>query len=159
MEYNTLCSIESSDGFGLKFLITGNITYEEKSIAGIALDKLTADIRKLRAIDLRHESNYDEMLKSLTDCIPHNFNQVLRTIPNEYCSRYCCVNRPWIEVITERGSIKVGWRKSVISISWDENINIDAEFLFPNEEVTKYERTIHAWGYEKAKEYLNVILR
>lgn len=80
-------------------------------------------------------------------------------IPNGYCSRYCCKHLPWFVVTTHAGRIKIGWRKSVINIDWSDSIIRDAaRNLFPNEDVTKSEKYIHAWGYEKAAEYIMVLL-
>ncbi len=81
-------------------------------------------------------------------------------IPNGYCPRACCRHRPWFVVTTSQGRIQIGWRKRVISIDWsDSRINEKADELFPAESVTKYERMIHAWGYEDAQKYLDVILK
>lgn len=78
---------------------------------------------------------------------------------NEYCDCYICKHMPWFLVITHKGTIKIGWRKRVINIDWtNSGIKEDAETLFPDEDVTKYNKTIHAWGYEKAKEYLDKLL-
>jgi len=80
-------------------------------------------------------------------------------IPNGYCNSFCCKHLPWFIVTTNKGRIKIGWRKRVININWDDTIiNEKAETLFPNEEVTKFDKTIHAWGLEKAKEYIDLIL-
>lgn len=80
-------------------------------------------------------------------------------IPNGYCSDGCCRHLPWFIVTTKHGRVTVGWRKRVINIDWS---TLDkrqcADTLFPNENVTKGEDSIHAYGYEKAKEYLNKIL-
>lgn len=79
-------------------------------------------------------------------------------IPNGYCSQPCCVNLPWFIVTTPIGHIKIGWRKRVINIDWSKTIQKKtAAELFPNEDVTKGEQSIHAWSYEKAKEYLDLI--
>jgi hypothetical protein len=79
-------------------------------------------------------------------------------IPNGYCSRACCVNYPWFIVTTKIGHIKIGWRKRVINIDWSNTIVKNrAEILFENENVTKDMQSIHAWGYEKAKEYLDIL--
>lgn len=68
--------------------------------------------------------------------------------------------RPWFVVTTPKGRIKIGWRKRVININWsDTKIELEAEALFPEEDVTKFNKTIHAWGLEKAQEYLNVLLK
>jgi hypothetical protein len=79
-------------------------------------------------------------------------------IPNGYCSQPCCCNKPWFIITTPIGHIQIGWRKRVINIDWtrtlQKKIGID---LFPKEDVTKGEHYIHAWGYEKAKEYLDII--
>lgn len=80
-------------------------------------------------------------------------------IPNGYCPNYCCKHLPWFVVTTNKGRIKIGWRKRVINIDWSDSIiPYEAESHFPNENTTKYEKTIHAWGLEKAKEYIDKLL-
>jgi hypothetical protein len=80
-------------------------------------------------------------------------------IPNGYCSQWCCKHLPWFIVTTRCGRIKIGWRKRVIEIDWsDSAVTATAEKLFPNENVTKDGRIIHAWGYDKAREYIDRIL-
>ena len=81
-----------------------------------------------------------------------------KEIPNGYCSDYCCKHLPWFIVTTNIGDFKIGWRKSVMHIEWtDTTVKKTAEELFPNEDVTKSDRMIHAWGYDKAKQYIETI--
>lgn len=81
-------------------------------------------------------------------------------IPNEYCSEWCCEHLSWFIVTTKIGRIKIGWRKRVIEICWEDSRNIKtAEELFPNEDVTKFNKSIHAWSIEKAKEYIDKIIK
>lgn len=76
-------------------------------------------------------------------------------IPNEYCSDSCCAHLPWIMFHTPLGDIKIGWRKRVIEITWQENCHeFNVLELFADEDVTKGDNYIHAWGYEKLYEYL-----
>jgi len=85
-------------------------------------------------------------------------------IPNGHCSKACCKHLPWFQVVIFPDLIEarhpigitIGWRKRVISITWE--VGPTAEQLFPNEVVTKTGRTIHAWGYDKAGEYLDKII-
>lgn len=90
-------------------------------------------------------------------------NIFVEEIPNGYCNDPCCSRLPWFIVTTPIGHIKIGWRKRVILIDWTKTLQKqNAEELFPNEDVTKsgkYEEIsyIHAWSYEKAKEYLEKI--
>lgn len=80
-------------------------------------------------------------------------------IPNGYCSQYCCKHLPWFIVTTTKGRIKIGWRKRVISIEWEDSIiPDDAETLFPNEDVTKFNKGIHAGSLDKAKAYIDKLL-
>jgi len=81
-------------------------------------------------------------------------------IPNGYCSAWCCKHLPWFVVTTKLGRIKIGWRKRVINIDWtDSVIKKSAKDLFKEEDVTKGEKFIHAWSLEKAKEYIDVLLK
>jgi hypothetical protein len=80
-------------------------------------------------------------------------------IPNGYCSDFCCKHRPWFVVTTPVGRVKLGWRKRVILIDWSETRSTKtSNKLFAGEDVTKGDRMIHAWSYEKAKEYIDAIL-
>lgn len=80
----------------------------------------------------------------------------VREIPNGYTDSI----EPWYLVTTSKGHIKIGWRKRVISIDWkDSDIKQSGYELFPEEDVTRWESGIHAWGYEKAKEYIDHLLK
>lgn len=80
-------------------------------------------------------------------------------IPNGYCSDYCCKHLPWLTVTTKKGRITIGWRKRVLNIDWEGSaISQSADALFSDEDVTKGNYYIHAWGLEKAKEYIDVLL-
>ncbi len=89
-------------------------------------------------------------------------------LPNGYCHDWCCINLPWYCVLTRIGWIKIGWRKSVINIDWSETvIKQSGDDLFPGATFTVgkgYDsehnptRYCHAWGYDKAREQLAVIL-
>ena len=75
---------------------------------------------------------------------------VMTPEPNQYCSCHRCP--PWFKVKTVQGEFEVGWRKRVIHIGWS-NDNVPAD-LFKDQDVTKDTHLIHAWGYERAEEYL-----
>lgn len=76
-------------------------------------------------------------------------------IPNEYgCNCEICKNRPWFIFHTSNGDIKIGWRKRVISIEFMEGFTEFPMSIFEDEDVTKWEKGIHAWNKEKAIDYL-----
>lgn len=82
----------------------------------------------------------------------------IKPIPNEYSQHP--VYAPWFEVKAKGlGVIKIGWRKRVINIDCSKvskrKINIPR--LFKNEDVTQGVDFIHAWGWDKATEYLTKI--
>jgi hypothetical protein len=85
-----------------------------------------------------------------------------KRIPNEYWNNGSpfAVSSPWLLVTTSVGLFKIGWRKRVICIDWrDSDVSATAENLFPKEDVTKSGCLIHAWTYDKAREYITTILR
>lgn len=82
----------------------------------------------------------------------------VREIDNKYCGPKCCPHRVWLLVTTRAGVIEVGWRKRVIVIDWSaSDVTKTAADLFADENVTKGDRMIHAYSYEKATEYLTKI--
>lgn len=58
---------------------------------------------------------------------------------------------PWWLVKTDFGLIEIGWRKRVISISWEE---IDFRGIITEDDVTKTETLVHAWSMPSALTYL-----
>jgi hypothetical protein len=104
---------------------------------------------------------------------------LLTMIPNEYWKDGA---EPWCLVRTPFGTLKMGWRKRVLSIDWSqvledrmkrvEKLDIDVRYdarnalrdafdgkvLFPNDDVTRWETGVHAWNESKIVEYL-VVLR
>ncbi len=79
----------------------------------------------------------------------------VETVANEYCSQSCCYHLPWIIVTTDKGRIKLGWRKRVLNLDWsDSDLGIDGEVMFKGENTTTGQSYIHCWSYEKAIEYL-----
>jgi len=104
----------------------------------------------------KRQENIDKMLDLFKQA---GFDAIhSKIIPNEYSDHPVYYTTPWLQVTTAKGPIKIGWRKRVINIDWSESdINIKSEELFPNENVTKYDNLIHAWGYEKAVEYLTIL--
>jgi len=79
----------------------------------------------------------------------------VREIDNKYCGPQCCPHRVWLLVTTPIGVFEVGWRKRVLQIDWSAtDVAARAADLFPDEDVTKGDRSIHAWGYDKAMAYI-----
>jgi len=97
--------------------------------------------------------NERKQIKSLFDSPIY-----MEPIPNGYCPHPCCIHKPWFNVTTEIGPIKIGWRKKVISIDWSRTTQKkSADELFPNEDVTKIGQSIDAWGEDAARAYLKII--
>lgn len=64
---------------------------------------------------------------------------------------------PWYQVTTKRGRFIIGWRKTVIHISWDET-NIDKSGLEIETDNTKGYRLLHAKNYEEAASFIKQLL-
>lgn len=81
----------------------------------------------------------------------------MRAIPNEYYTDPTFFG-PWFIVDTPWGPLRIGYRKRVINIDWsDTQINHNGGVTFKGEGVTIGRTYIHAWGKEKAIEYLRVL--
>ncbi len=167
-EYQKISGHESWGEFHLGVqILVGGITLSEEEVRFVQnhCPKIHDGLLLLRAKKQAREdpekiAEHDECVKKLVDCFPDQPIHV-KEISNGYCSEYCCVNIPWLVVTTSRGPITIGWRKRVISIDWSQldTLRWPADELFPNEDVTKHDHLIHAYGYEKATEYLGTILK
>lgn len=156
-------SVGSSGAFGIKILVAHsanpdlnttaiyNTTYE-------AACKVAAEIRAevLRADGMSQVQAKKER-EDLLGLFPGRI--FVETIPNGYCSDWCCRHLPWFVVTTEVGRITISWRKSVISINWEDTVGTKtAAELFEYEDVTKGNKSIHAWSLQKAQDYVNQII-
>lgn len=82
-------------------------------------------------------------------------------LPNGYwpnAERYLQIraDSPWWLVHTEFGMVKIGWRKRVISITWERT---KVRAIVTRDEVTKDETCAHAWSYAEAVKYLTEFRR
>lgn len=80
----------------------------------------------------------------------------MKPVPNEYGSfEY---RGSWFSVATPEGVFTIGWRKRVIEITLHD-WPVDCARLFVGEGVTVDNQYVHAYGWDKAVEYLQVILQ
>jgi hypothetical protein len=63
---------------------------------------------------------------------------------------------PWWLVRTAAGLVKIGWRKRVINIEWDDTC---VRQIVTPDDVTKEDTMVHAYSYGKAVEYLTTFRR
>lgn len=143
---------------GVKILVALDhpITEAERAIIGHQCDELHVKLKKeARRADPKAKEAGDLMVGRLIDCFSTN-RIYFERVENEYDGD---PHRPWLVVTTFCGRIIIGWRSRVIQIDWSgSDVAIPADVLFYDQDVTKGSRMIHAWGYEKAKEYLTKIL-
>lgn len=103
-----------------------------------------------------HEREIDRVIRQIMELI-YDEGLTFELLPNGYCSNRCCEHKPWFLCHTPDGDIEIGWRKRVISIEWKENFKDFDISIFDSEDVTKWSRGIHAWGSEKAYEYIKKV--
>lgn len=147
--------------FDMVILIDTNreLTREDSNNIREIADKIQHTIQE-QTIKLDPQSAIDAA-KEKNDIINLFGNHMIfvKEIPNGYSDSYYLKHLPWFIVTTNKGHIKIGWRKRVLHIEWTDSVIQDqADDLFPEEDVTKYEKIIHAWGLEKAKEYIAKLL-
>jgi hypothetical protein len=80
----------------------------------------------------------------------------LRLLPNGYSKS---IGRPWFLVQTPFGWLKIGWRKRVVSMDWKHfDVEVDGNKLFEDQQVTKGNRMVHAWGKEACVDYIRRLI-
>jgi len=149
---------ERDFGIEIRVAIDRELTEKDSSEMYSLADQIEqAIMTETMRLDPEEQKIQEEERELLLKC----FDDTILTekIPNGYCSRWCCTMRPWYKVTTRKGRITLGWRKRVIEISWEPEVGSKADDLFPAEDVTKSDRLIHAWGYEKAKQYISRLLQ
>ncbi|MBQ2835311.1 MAG: hypothetical protein IJE68_00520 [Clostridia bacterium] len=103
-----------------------------------------------------HEREIDRIIHQIMEFI-YEDGLTFELLPNGYCSQPCCAHKPWFLCHTPDGDIEIGWRKRVISIEWKDNFKPFDMSIFESEDVTKWKRGIHAWGSDKAYEYIKKV--
>lgn len=160
-EYVLAQGIESNGKIGVKILISADrkLKDDEERMCREFCSNL------VDAIQYHDEKTSLEAIQKVKDeraQILSLFPSVIyvRDIPNEYWPKnYGFYYFPWFIVTTAIGHIKIGCRKRVIVIDWtDTDVKQSADELFPDENVTKINKSIHAWGYDKAREYISKLL-
>jgi hypothetical protein len=164
-DYELISGIGVSGGnghFDIKVLLQTNAKVDLRDV-DLRMDILKHTDAMLKeimanAISLNPESKAKAMsdCEKLLECFETQI--FVEEIPNGYCKDYCCRHLPWFIVTTPIGRFKIGWRKSVIHLEWTETTcKKEAKEIFPDEDVTRYDKVIHAWGYDKAKEYIDKV--
>lgn len=169
LEYETLYSSEgwgSHGGFGIKILVAATTLpdLKQKSIwyaTDKAAELISAEVRAaILALSSDAQKRAEKERTELIGLFPEHI--FVEAIPNGYCSQWCCRHLPWFIITTRIGRFKIGWRKRVINIDWSETVGTkDARELFRDEDTTRGgrgEKYIHAWGLDKAKEYIQAIM-
>lgn len=163
LEYTVLTGEESfgSHGFGVRIMIATTAPMPKAEALKEAGWKAREMVRQaLEAAVIANDAAAQQRAvrdrRELLALFPGRI--FVEAIPNGYCGRACCSHLPWFVVTTEIGRFKIGWRKRVIHIEWTETIvRQSAEELFPQEQVTKHERLMHAWSLEDAQRYIDIV--
>lgn len=160
-KYETWGNFSGFTYLGIKILVAGvELTEEERNELSKFTDQISRQIFKSR--EENNPTKVEERQQTIRDlktCFPDLI--WAKVIPNEYWGQdsHYGFSSPWLIITTTKGPITIGWRKRVIVIDWSESdIAASAEELFPQENVTKDDWVIHAYGYEKAREYIAKLL-
>ena len=168
MKINETTSYETGSNHGYyKFYINiqGDLNVTESSSEGLKsiLSDASYDLqRKIQEYIIRNDPGAVKSREEVITKLKSLFKSPVysKEVPNEYWnSDAMSYKSPWLMVTTKHGLIRVGWRKRVIEIDWStSDIKSTAQELFPEENVTKNGRLIHAWSYNDADRYLDRIL-
>lgn len=146
--------------YGIELKIKVPNSFSKKRFEGTyeLLEKLKDEVLTEMVLS---SPNIEKKIKEKTRSILNLFPELVfaERIENEYWSDWRGIDEPWFLVTTKFGRIKIGKRKRVYLIDWNQTFcSLSAEELFPKEDVTKFDCSIHAWSLEKAKEYIEKIM-
>ena len=159
LKFDQISSCESSNHVGVRVFVA---IPTDRKMTQDTIDKIRNHGNKLYEL-VNHDmimndpQEIERRTKEKKNLISLFGNEIVfvEEIPNEYCP----TDTTWLLVTTRIGRIKIGWRKRVMLIDWSGSLNkTEANALFPEEDVTKYDRCIHAWDDEKAIAYLEKII-
>lgn len=131
---------------------------EERSVSAAGMKLHDGFLLETKRQDPAYQKLREEWFVKSRECFEAAglFPIFVEETKNEYCS--CCPHNPWLIVTTPIGHVKCGWRKRVIEIDYARTtVKLDARTLFAAEDVTKEDKLIHAWSYEKMTEYLTAL--
>lgn len=164
--YKSLYSFESVGSIGelgvrIDVATPSLLDFETRSLqrkASEAADLIKEEITALiKANDPNEKHRAAEERRAILSVFPEHI--YVEEIPNGYCNQACCRHLPWFIVTTKVGHFEIGSRKRVISIDWKKTKGTrGAEELFPKEDVTKGEKSIHAWSIEDARRYVAEVI-
>ena len=147
----------STIGIHVEVALHRELTAEDRSeISRLAEQMEEKLLRRSYSLDPEQKEIANGERRQFLDLFPEPI--YVQEVPNRYCSRSCCSMRPWYQVTTTAGIFEIGWRKNVIAISWAEDVAPKADVVFPVYSATKFDRTVHAWGYAAAKDCIAKIL-
>lgn len=163
LEYKELCAIESfggEDTFGVRVFVSvrRELTNDDSYAISAPVEAIRDTILRasIKADPAKQQDAREEVAKLAAVFLSPIY---VEEIPYEYCHQWCCSHRRWLMVTTPVGHFKIGWRKRVIHLEWtNTRVKATAEELFPAGDVTKEGRMIHAYGYDKAREYVRRIM-
>lgn len=156
MNYQQTAKCESAS-LGVKADVAlSNMTEKEKQIVShmvqdcyhaLIMERINND-----PVNIENGKKEEESLKACFPCPIY-----VKKAENPYFKDY--TNKPRLIVTTHKGPISIHWRKRVIEIDWNESdVKTSSMEIFPDEDVTRGVKLIHAWGYQKAAEYIKKIL-
>lgn len=163
MQYKQACGTESVGKYivGVKIMVSTDreLTEEEESVCYKAAQLVQdAILNQYDQLDPENVKEVENTRERIVACFDEPI--YVEEIPNGYGDDWYYQNRPWYRVTTKIGRFVLGWRKRVISIDWSDTlVENGAMELFPNENVTRIDQTIHAYSYEKAKEYISKVMQ
>ena len=138
----------------INVVIDRDLSQQEDMMVYNLMETLMSQLRKTNLLnDMDYMRKLKEEKRQLLECFDTPI--YIKQIPNGYDSDLL---NPWFLVTTHKGVVKIGWRKRVILIDWEESDIEHDGSIFSKEETTFGDTYVHAWGYDKAREYIKMLL-